>query len=109
MNLTFKQYLESKEQLRKAIDNVPVSISEYEVIHYCTIPLGEFEEDKVSINLKPKQRMVVEWQHDSVEEPTPISIRFIGVQSLNEDDEQQTLWTNGKFQKWVRRHTREVK
>ena len=53
--------------------------------------------------------MVVEWQHDSVEEPTPISIRFIGVQSLNEDDKQQTFWTNGKFQKWVRRHTREAK
>lgn len=106
MKLSFKQYLESKEQLLKAIENVPVATSEYEVIHYCALPLGEYEEDKVSVALKPKQKIVVEWQYDSIDEPTPLNIKLQGVASVDECEEFQTFWTNAKLQKWLRRHTR---
>jgi hypothetical protein len=106
MKLTFKQYLESKEQLLKAIENVPVSINEYEVIHYCSLPLGEYEEDKELVGLKPKQKIVVEWKYDTVDDPTPVSIKLKGVQSIDEDDHYQTFWTGQKLQKWLKRHTR---
>lgn len=106
MKLTFKQYLESKEQLLKAIENVPVATSEYEVIHYCSLPLGEYEEDKVTVALKPKQKIVVEWQYDSVDEPTPLNIKLQGVTSVDESEVFQTFWANAKLQKWLRRHTR---
>ncbi len=106
MKLTFKQYLESKEQLRKAIENVPVSIQEYEVIHYCSLPLGEYEEEKTLISLKPKQKLVIEWKYDSLDDPTPLNIRVKGVQTIDEDEQFQTFWANNKLQKWLRRHTK---
>lgn len=109
MKLSFKQYLESKEQLRKAVENVPVAITEYEVIHYCSLPLGEYEEDKVLIGLKPKQKIVVEWKYDTLEDPTPLNIKIQGVQSVDEDEQFQTFWAGSKLQKWLHRHTRAQK
>lgn len=103
---TFKQYLESKEQLRNAIANTPVAISEYEVVHYCSLFLGEYEEDKITVNLKPKQRVIVEWQYDDIKTPTPLSIKIEGVESIDESEEFQTFWSNNKIQKWLLRHTR---
>ena len=49
--LTFKQYLESKEQLLKAIENTPISLVEYEVKKYCNLSIGETEDDKELIGL----------------------------------------------------------
>ena len=106
MKLTFKQYLESKEQLRKAVDNIPIATSVYEVIHYCSLPLGEYEEEKTVVSLKPKQKIVVEWKYDSIENPTPLSIKIQGVQNIDEDEQFQTFWENKKLHKWIRRHTR---
>ena len=105
---TFKQYLESKEQLRQAVTLVPIAISEYEVVHYCSLFLGEYEEDKISVSLKPKQKIIVEWQYDSPDTPTPLSIKLSGVDSIDEQEEHQTFWTNVKIQKWLRRHTRGI-
>jgi len=109
MKLSFKQYLESKEQLRKAVENVPITINEYEVIHYCSLPLGEYEEDKVLVGLKPKQKVVVEWKYDTLDEPTPLNIKIQGAQDIDEGEQFQTFWASNKLQKWLRRHTRASK
>lgn len=106
MKLTFKQYLESKEQLLKAVENVPVSSKIYEVVHYCSIPLGEYEEDKTVVNLKPKQKIVVKWQYDSLTDPTPLNIKLQGIKEIDEDEQYQTFWSNNKLQKWLKRHTK---
>lgn len=103
--MTFKQYLESKEQLLKAIANTPTSIIEYEVKKYCNISVGDNEDEKESISLKPKNTLVVEWRYDDVYNPTPTSIRFKGVKNLEEGDELPTFWTGKKLNTWLSRHT----
>ena len=104
--LTFRQYLDSKEQLLSAIANTPVSILEYEVRKYCSLPIGENEEEKVIVGLKPKHKIVVEWCYDNLTNPTPTSIQFDGPQDIVEDEKYNTFWTGTKLQKWLTRHTK---
>lgn len=106
--LTFKQYLESKDQLIKAMENVPVVVQEYEVRKYCTLTVGEDEEEKLAIPLKPKNRVIVEWQYDSVEHPLPLSIKVEGVSYIDETDTFNTFWSNEKLKKWLSVYTKEV-
>lgn len=104
--LTFKQYLDSKDQLLKAIENTPVSIIEYEVSKYCSLTLGETEEDKQLVGLKPKHRVIVEWRYTSIDNPTPENIRIQGVKDVDEDESYNTFWSGTKLQKWLLRHTK---
>lgn len=104
MKLTFKEYLESKEQLRKAIANTPVSVMEYEVKKYCSLPVGEAEEDKTLVVLKPKQKIIVEWKYDDIDNPSIESIRFEGVITIDEDVEHLTFWNSTKLKKWLARY-----
>lgn len=105
--LTFKQYLESKEQLLKAIHNTPTSIIEYEVRKYCTLSVGELEIEKENINLKPKNTIIVEWRYDDINNPTPTNIKFKGLQDIDEGDQYFTYWNSDKFQKWLTRHAQQ--
>lgn len=104
--LTFKQYLESKQQLLKAIENTPVAVIEYEVLKYCSLTLGESEEDTQIIGLKPKNKVIVEWRYDSLDNPTPDSIRVVGSKAVAEDEKQSTFWRGAKLTKWLTRHTK---
>lgn len=103
---TFKQYLESKQQLLKAIENTPITVVEYEVKKYCSLVLGETEDEKVLVALKPKQKIVVEWEYVSVNNPTPNSIKFVGVKDVDQDETYSTFWAGTKLQKWLLRHAR---
>lgn len=107
VKLSFKQYLDSKEQLRNAVANTPISVIEYEVRKYCTLAVGELEEDKVVVGLKPKQRIVVEWYYDDIDNPTPTSIQFVGLSNIDENEKQSTFWSGTKLRKWLNRHTTE--
>lgn len=78
-NITFKQYLASKKQLLDAIGNVPVSTHEHQVVHYCSLTLGECEEEKIVVNLKPKHKVIVEWRYDNIKQPSIQSIVLEGV------------------------------
>lgn len=104
MDLTFREYLDSKKQLRKAIEQTPVAVKEYEIRKYCSIALGETKEDAMNVALKPKQTIIVEWRYDNINDPTIISIKFKGVQAL--DEQYQTFWTSSKMKKWLGRHTK---
>ena len=105
--LTFIQYLESKNQLLKAIENTPTAIVEYEVSKYCSLPIGETEDEKSLIGLKPKNKIMVEWRYDNIEEPTPTSIKFIGSLDADLDEKFNTFWSGAKLQKWLSRHAKE--
>lgn len=105
--LTFKQYLESKEQLLKAIENIPVTIVEYEVRKYCTFPVGTSESEKELINLKPKNKIIVEWKYDDIHHPTPTQISFKGTKNLDESERCSIFWSGDKLNKWLVRHTHE--
>lgn len=103
--MTFKQYLESKEQLRRAIERTPVVTTVYEVKKYCTLTVGDSLSDKVTVGLKPRNKIVVEWRYDNLLNPTPNFIRLEGVQDMTED--VQTFWTSQKLRSWLLRYTTE--
>lgn len=105
--LTFKEYLESKEQLREALLQTPVVMKEYEVYKYCSIALGETDEEKKIVGLKPKHHIIVEWRYDDVNNPTAQWIKFKNVKGMEETDEYSPYWENHKLQKWLTRHTKE--
>ena len=95
MKLTFKEYLESKKRLLEAISKSPVQRSIYDVNKYCKLSVLEEESDdtKIMLLLKPKQRVVVEWKYDDVNNPTPVHIRV-------EDDKNDSLFENEYFTNW---------
>ena len=106
-HLTFKEYLESRNQLLKAIENTPISIVEYEVRKYCNMTIGENETEKELIGLRPKNSLIVEWRYDDINNPTPISIKFKGLKELDESDQFPMYWDGSKLKKWLLRHANE--
>ncbi|MCK9369660.1 hypothetical protein M0R04_07110 [Candidatus Dojkabacteria bacterium] len=104
MGQTFKQYLESKEQLMDAIKNTPVSTIEYEIYKYCSIPVAECDVDAIS--LRPKNKILIEWSYDDIHNPTPLSIKFKGVKDIDEDDQYNLNIPRIKLQKFLDRHTK---
>ena len=101
---TFKEYIESKNQLLQAVANVPKSIIVYEVHKYCSLAVGDSEEEKVTIALKPKHKVVVEWSYANPLTPNIESIKVEGAE-IDEEVELTTFWSNSKMQKWLIRHT----
>jgi hypothetical protein len=106
--LTFKQYLNSKQQLREAVKQSPVHIAEYLMRKYCKLPVGESKEEKEYIALKPKHKVIVEWDYKDVDNPDLLSIFFEDVDGVDAGNEYQSYWSNERFKKWLLRNTREV-
>jgi len=106
-HLTFKEYLESKERLRGAITNIPRREGVYTIQKYCKLVVGDSKHTKEYIALKPKQKVLVEWLYDNIDNPTVISIYFEGVKEVNPNTEYETFWDGQKLQKWLIRNTAE--
>lgn len=105
--LSFKQYLESKKQLREAIEQTPVTVIEYEVKKYCSLCIGETKQESRTVGLKPKQQIIIEWRYDQLDDPTPTYIKFNNIKAVDLDEEQHpTYWSGKKLQKWLIRHTK---
>ena len=105
--LTFKEYLESKQKLREAIEKTPRRQAEYNVYKYCKLVIGESKDEKEYVNLKPNQTITVEWLYEDVDDPTVISIKFDGVKDKDAGDEYETFWSGERLLKWLGRNTRE--
>ena len=105
--LTFKQYLDSEEKLKKAIENTPTTVIEYEVYKYCTLTVGETEDEKIAISMRPKNKILVEWRYDNITAPTPTFIQFDGAKDIESDEKYSTFWSGAKLQKWLSRHAKE--
>jgi len=105
--ITFKEYLESKEQLRKAISESPVRTVTYIVNKYCKLPVGETMEKKQYIPLKPKHKIIVEWKYNDIDNPDLVEMRF---ESGNVDSTESflTYWASERFQRWLNKNTREA-
>jgi len=106
--LTFKQYLASKDQLREAIKQTPVRKAEYVMRKYCKLPVGESKEDKQYIALKPKHKLIVEWNHKELENPDLMSICGSIQEGVDKTEEFKSFWSDDRFKKWLLRNTREV-
>ncbi len=104
-NLTFKEYLKSKEELRTAFEKTPQQITEYTVSKYCKLMVGESKDDKEMVILKPNQKIVVEWLYEDIDNPTAIKIMFEGVCAKVDTEDHHSYWPVGKLQKWLQRNT----
>ena len=101
MNLTFKEYLESKERLREAIAQTPTRTVEYFVRKYCKLPVGS-KTEKAFISLKPKEKIIVEWLYEDINNPKPVII------IVEESNEHTTYWQGWKLEKWLMCNTKEI-
>ncbi len=99
--LTFKEYLESKETLRKAITESPIHTVSYAVKKYCKLPVGEGD-DRITVALKPKQKIIIEWKYEDINNPDILSIVF-----SDEVEQYVPSWSNTKMKNWLKTNTRE--
>ena len=106
--LTFKQYLKSKDKLREAIKQTPIRKAEYVMRKYCKLPVGESKENKEYIALKPKHKLIVEWNYRDHNNPALISICFENVDGVDVIEEYSSFWSDDRFKKWLQRNTREL-
>jgi len=106
-NLTFKEYLASKEKLREAIAKTPQRVATYSVRKYCKLILGETKEEKSQITLKPSQKITVEWLYESIDNPTPVKLNLTDVKDVDPEQNYETYWQGQKLMKWLARNARE--
>ena len=106
--LTFKQYLDSKDTLREALNQTPVRKAEYIMRKYCKLPVGESKNEKEYIALKPKHRLIVEWLYEDPENPDMESVTFEGVATVDPEKKHSSYWTEERFKTWLYKNTREV-
>ena len=104
-HLSFKQYYDSKEQLKKAgVENIRSHI-EYSITKYCKIPVMEsFNDEKVYLSLKPKDTVKILWEYES---ETPILKKLVIV--LDEEKEVIPCWTSNKMCEWADANCRQIK
>jgi hypothetical protein len=105
--LTFKQYLKSKETLYESIKKTPKQTKEYNVTRYCNFIIGENKDDRKTINLKPHMLLTIDWLYENMDDPTPLQVRFDGIKDVSPTDDLIPAWTNRKIQKWLIRNTTE--
>ena len=106
--LTFKEYLNSKERLREALQKTPERTGRYAINKYCKIAIGETKDSKEYVNLKPKQRVEVDWLYEDIENPSVQSIRFYDVEGIKDGVEFSILWGHDRLDKWLFKNAREI-
>jgi hypothetical protein len=105
--LSFKEYLESKQKLLSALKETPVQTITYEVNKYCKLVVGE-KDAKEYIALKPSQKIIVEWRYDSVyDPPIPVSLCFENVKTVDSENHFNTFWTGIRLKNWLSKNTSE--
>lgn len=104
-NLTFKEYLASKDALREAVKQTPKQTSSYKITRYCNFVIGETKEDRSSVNLKPNQTLMIDWLYEDIDNPTAVAVTFDGVKDIDPIDELIPAWTDQKIKKWLIRNT----
>jgi len=105
MKLTFKQYLESKERLRIAIEETPKQSITYRVSKYCKLMVGETKEEKEFIKLKPNQTIIIEWFYDEIDNPTILNVQFNGVSEAIDNTPYGMYWRSTKIRNWLATNT----
>ncbi len=103
--MTFKEYLRTKDTLREAVQETPKQEKEYVVTKYCKLVVGESKDEKEQVNLRPSNKIIVEWLYEDIDEPTPVNIKFDGVCTEVDSENHATYWQSYKLQRWLLRNT----
>lgn len=107
--ISFSEYYESKQQLLEKAEEIPRIYSHYEMRTYKRVPVKESyddEDEKIYVNLKPKDRIKILWEYENLYYPTARNFVVI-----TEEDSQEyyfPCWGNKKLMHWVITNTREV-
>ncbi len=104
-NLTFKEYLQSKQALREAVQETPHQKKEYLVTKYCKLVVGESKDNKEQVSLKPNNRIIVEWLYEDLDAPSAVNITFEGVCETVDSENHSSYWQSYKLQRWLLRNT----
>lgn len=100
MNNSFIKFLESKQQLYRAIVNDPIVKRTYEIKNYCKLLLPE------STNLRPRQVVEVKWLYEGIDHPKPLHIAIPSAEiSIN----VEALYDEESLVKWLSSNAREIK
>lgn len=104
-HLTFKQYYDNKQILKKAgIENIRTHI-EYSITKYCKIPVVEsFNDEKTYLSLKPKDTVKILWEYES---NVPILKKLVIVSEG--DKEFIPCWTSNKMFEWAGTNCKQIK
>lgn len=102
--LTFKEYWESKEVLKQAVDATPIQEREYIITKYCKIPVYK-DGSILEVALKPNQRINITWLYEDLNNPQAQQICFNDPNI--EDRPYKSGVANTKLAKWVQRNTKE--
>ena len=105
--LTFKEYLDSKDRLREAVEKAPRQTVTYTINKYSKLVIGESKESKSYINLKPKHKVELDLLYEDIDNPTVLAIRFIGVETILAEAEHKTFWEGKRLLTWLDRNGRE--
>jgi len=100
-HLTFKEYINSKEQLIDSLKNEPVGVQNYVVSNYCKLSIGESIKDKNIQLLKPNDNIQVEWNYSNKESPDCIAI-------IIEGKSHDMYWKNEKIATWIKKNTKDL-
>lgn len=100
-HLTFKEYLNSKDQLMSGLVKEPIGIVEYEISNYCKISLGDSIKTKTVTTLKPDDVVSVEWNYTNKKSPKCLSMTLEGVS-------HNVYWKNEKILKWIEKNTKDL-
>lgn len=106
--LTFKQYLESKKQLLDAVNNVPTAVIEYQITKYCTLPYVDEGNEEHTLNLGPKNKILIEWTFYSDRLRLPTGFTVINSPNIDPEDVLQVIWETSKLDKWILRYTKDA-
>jgi hypothetical protein len=100
---SFKEYIESKELLKLALEDAPKVKEIYEIEKYCSVPVLEADGEKTYVKFKPKDLIEILWEN-APEDPTP---KYFTV--ITEGDDQKTFaWSNAKIKAWVNKTTKQL-
>lgn len=93
--INFKEYYNSRQQLKEALDNEPIKRYRFSLNKYCKIPIIENEE-KSSISLKPKDIIEVLFEGHN-------SDRVI--EFVCNDKKIKLSWSSEKIRSWISANT----
>ena len=105
-HLSFKEYLDSKEQLKEAIARSPIQSHVYQITKYCKLAI-DIDGKKTEVYLKPKQTISVAWSYRDVHDanPTPITVSFHDTTNMDEIDKYNFAWPANKVGTWIDNNT----
>lgn len=104
--ISFKEYYKlSKQQLVEAVNTTPSVVNNYNVRSYCKLPLLNEDSEEVVVNLKPKQKISINWLYEDINNPTCVSVSFDGVKEIESYISLKTKWKTKKMIEWLNKNT----